>query len=95
MIVVFRHWEGEVIALFPTEPSDCRNWYNCDSYEHIGQHGGADPIWIVAHSRPAKPDEYRELARELRRIGYRLTIRKRIARHYNKTRQATWQRMRG
>jgi hypothetical protein len=41
--VVFRKWRDGfgVIALFPEIPTDLYGRY-CESYEAIGQHGGAD-----------------------------------------------------
>jgi hypothetical protein len=44
---------------------------------HIGQHGAADPH-IVHDTRPARPHEYASLKAELERIGYRLTVRRRV-----------------
>ena len=51
--VVFRKWRdiGSVIALFPELPSDYEGRY-CDSYEQIGQHGGADYYGVI---QPAIP----------------------------------------
>jgi hypothetical protein len=72
--VVFRMWDGQVIALFPE--IDEGNYF-CLSYEHIGQHGGADYQGIVADSRLATPDEYKDLFEELESIGYNLDVRKR------------------
>lgn len=71
--VVFRRWRdgGGVIALFPELPADIHGRY-CDSYEHVGQHGGADYHGVVRHTAPATPEESAALAAELARIGYRL-----------------------
>lgn len=71
--VVFRRWRdgGGVIALFPELPADIHGIY-CDSYEHVGQHGGADYLGVVRHTAPATPEESAALAAELTRIGYRL-----------------------
>lgn len=73
--VIFRVWRdtGAVIALFP-RLSDGVAGYTCQSYEHVGQHGGADPQTVISRTRLAKPAEYRELARELRGLGYKLRI---------------------
>jgi len=75
-VVVFRVLDGggSVIALFPgiNEGNG-----TCSSYEHVGQHGGANYAGVIARTRPAKPKEYGELLKELRRIGYNLVIRKR------------------
>lgn len=68
--VVFRKWKGgDIIALFPDEPwsrHDCTT----SSYMHIGQHGAADYAGVVASTRPACEEEYRDLLAELRAIGY-------------------------
>ena len=77
--VVFRKWEDDdygVIALFPRIAAST-NGYLCQSYGHIGQHGGADPHIVASRTCPAKPQEYAELAKELRQRGYKLKIMKR------------------
>lgn len=80
-LVVFRRWPekdgGDVIALFP-EIED--RWPYCSSYQHIGQHGGADYRGVVDATKPAKPAEYKSLQSELRSIGYNLKIRSRYIR---------------
>ena len=76
---VLRLWQetGAAIALFPDLPADLTGRY-CLSYEHVGQHGAADYAAVVAATRPAAPDEYRELKAELEdHYGYRLSVRKR------------------
>ncbi len=80
--VLFRVWKKSVgsgvIALFPTEAADHRgNLVN--SYEHVGQHGGADLLGVIGNSRPAKPAEYADLKRELERIGYKLVVKQRTS----------------
>lgn len=68
--VVFRKFpEGEIIALFPNEKVDLKG--NINSYQHIGQHGGASPE-LVRELKKATPKEYRELKQELISIGYKL-----------------------
>lgn len=77
--VIFRKFRnGDVIALFPGIAGDF-DPMNCNSYMHVGQHGTATTR-LVSSTKPAKPSEYRELAQELRRIGYRLKIVKRFTR---------------
>ena len=73
--VIFRKWSnGDVLALFPElDAGD----YLCDSYMHVGQHGGADYIGCVAQTTLATPDEYQPLAVELASIGYDLDIKQR------------------
>jgi hypothetical protein len=74
--VVFRWWRKSkgVIALFPDldggPPSRL-----CESYEHTGQHGGADYTGIVRDSRPATPAEYAPLKRELESAPYHYRLR--------------------
>jgi len=77
-IVIFRKYrDGDVVALFPDVKSDMKG--NCMSYQHIGQHGGADYYWIVSTTQLATPREYKKLYQELLRQGYKkddLEIRK-------------------
>lgn len=86
--VVFRKWKdnGQIIALFPELPSDLQGWY-CDSYMHIGQHGGADYYGVVQYTTLASRTESASLARELRRIGYRLKPMHRASRHQHDRRR--------
>ena len=73
--VVFRQWRTkphEFIALFPEIPADL-NGYLCESYMHVGQHGGADYQGVVAATIPVDfPTnlEAQELAEELEGRGY-------------------------
>jgi len=78
--VIFRMWRdtGDVFALFPEIPSDINGWY-CDSYTHVGQHGGADYYGIVRQTVPAAPAECAALSVELERIGYRLRPMNRVS----------------
>ena len=68
--VIFRVFKsgGDVIALFPTIPA---GGVYIKSYQHIGQHGPAQIHALIPITRLAKPKEYRELKKELERIGYR------------------------
>jgi len=78
--VIFRmDREGSVFALFPELPSDCQGFF-CTCYQHIGQHSDADFQGCIAHSRPAKAQEYRDLFNELERRGYHLQVYKRATR---------------
>ena len=61
-------------------------------YEHR-QHGACDPYGLTTSLRLATPRQYRQLAKELRRIGYRLRIIKRISQRHLKQRQAELNRM--
>lgn len=80
-VVVFRIFRdgGDVIALFPNEPYNHRG--GVMSYQHVGQHSEADYFWCVRASRPATPEEYAPLKRELESRGYVLDVKKRRPRH--------------
>jgi len=69
MKVVFRKLEGDIIALFPNDIFDSKG--NITSYMHIGQHGGASPE-LINKLPKAMPSEYKELAKELKAIGYKI-----------------------
>jgi len=89
MPVIFRVFEGEVTAIFPTEPGtnnpDC-----CTCYAHVGQHGTCSKGWYPT-TLPATPDDYKDLLAELQEIysdvGLKV-VKKWTARHdierYNK-----------
>jgi hypothetical protein len=87
--VVFRRWRegGGVIALFPELPADAHGHF-CDSYMHVGQHGGADYHGVVRYTAPATPEESAALAAELIRIGYWLvSVRRASPRLHNRRRK--------
>jgi hypothetical protein len=86
--VVFRRWYRQedgtgIIALFP-EDDEGRGM--CSSYEHMGQHGAASYTGVVSRTRPATPDEYAALKRELENLRpypYRLhVVQRRPGRQY-------------
>lgn len=82
--VVFRKWPrsegGGVIAIFYNDPGTSA--YDCDSYEHLGQHGNAS-LDIINRTTPAKPEEYAALKRELESAPYHyhLDVRQRVPRN--------------
>lgn len=77
-IAVFRKFSnGEIIVLFP-EIAATADGYYCSSYVHVGQHGSADYYHVVSHTKPATPQEYTNLKRELEGLGYSLEIRQKI-----------------
>lgn len=86
MKVLFRMFQGECIALFPQVAATVGKPWHCMSYAHTGQHSGADCRLVIQRSRPAKPAQYKDLANELRRIGYRLQIVKRCTASDTKSR---------
>ena len=68
--VVFRRFkEGEIIALFPYMPWNAHG-NAVTSYMHTGQHAAADYACVIAVTRPATAEEYRELLAELTSVGY-------------------------
>jgi len=79
--VIFRKWPksegGDVLAIFYNNPGT--NAYDCDCYEHIGQHGAAS-LDIIYRTKLAKPEEYASLKRELESAPYHyhLDVRKRV-----------------
>lgn len=66
----------DVYALFPDLPADRAGRY-CTCYAHVGQHSSADYAGCVARSRPARPEEFASLARELTGRGYTLRLARR------------------
>ena len=68
--VIFRKWPkkdgGDVIAIMP-ELVEGNNRYT--SYQHIGQHGACDRS-IMWRTKPATPEEYADLKRELESDPY-------------------------
>jgi len=86
--VIFRTWinGGDTIAIFPEIPAG--DW-TCESYQHIGQHGGCSIGLSHASTRPATEREIEPLLTELHLIGYDdLVIRKRATRKMEENRQA-------
>jgi hypothetical protein len=75
--VIFRKWikseGGGIIALFPQIPVNTNSRF-VQSYEHVGQHGAADPLIVINKTVPALTEEYEELKRELERRGYDLRV---------------------
>ena len=72
--VIFKKFEGEVIAFLPDNEA---NFGMIESYMHIGQHGEAS-MDCFYRCKPAKPEEYQELLKELETIGYKPRIMKRL-----------------
>jgi hypothetical protein len=69
---------AEVTAVMPAEPADCAGKY-MTCYAHVGQHGACDYGWYRL-TRPATPQEYEDLKRELESepYGYRFRVYQRI-----------------
>ena len=50
-----------------------------ECYAHVGQHGSCSYDWYLQDTKPAKPDEYASLKRELEdNYGYDLDIKQKI-----------------
>jgi hypothetical protein len=86
--VIFRFWENEVIAIIPEEVGD-NDPSTCLCYMHIGQHGSCDPDGLMAESRPATPEEYKDLYEEMTSIGYDIKICKKNLSSYYQVRKKT------
>lgn len=66
---VSRDNPDDVYALFPEELGSYEA-RTCSCYQHTGQHSIADPYACIRSSRPARPEEYAKLLRELEVLGY-------------------------
>lgn len=97
--VIFRKWKdsGSVIAFMPTLPSDVQNWYHCDSYMHVGQHGGADYSRLISQTVLATEEEYRDLKAELERYPYFYNFKVYQREHpwMRQEREKAWRKMMG
>jgi len=79
-LTIFRKFkEGDIIALFPEIE---HHWPFCSSYQHIGQHSGADYEGLIQITKPATPEEYNDLKTELESIGYNIKIRQKWNRRH-------------
>jgi len=71
--VIFRKFKcgGDIIAIFPTIAADA-NVDNCQSYQHVGQHGACSlGLLSDGSTLPAKTAEYADLLSELVNVvGY-------------------------
>ena len=89
-LVIFRKWksDGSIIAIFPCVP--WASAYDCASYMHIGQHGGAYPSLPSCTDITSKPSllETVPLYNELERLGYRLKQGQRVPRNALELRRA-------
>ncbi len=78
--VLFRcdHDGAHVTAVFPTIPGT-NSGYDMSCFAHIGQHSSCSSDWLRT-TRPAKPEEYTALKRELESVpyNYRLKVYRRV-----------------
>ena len=75
--VIFRvdntkDWKGTIFALLPHEVCDYSG--NVTSYQHVGQHSGADYRGCIATSKPATPEQYADLKAEMESLGYNFNV---------------------
>lgn len=81
--VVFRKYPkrrdgtgGDILAIL----LDCDSHLGMTAcYQHLGQHGEGRYFHMMATTKPATPEEYAALKRELEAIGYVVYPRKRRA----------------
>jgi hypothetical protein len=86
--VIFRKYrDGDVIALMPEILGDMSP-ATCQSYMHVGQHGAANPLYVIGDTRPAAPAEYADLHKELEGIGYNVKIIQRYRHKFTEKRIA-------
>jgi hypothetical protein len=74
--VVFRKFQGEVVALFPEEAATL-NPILCTCYAHMGQHSAADYYGVLTSSKPATDAEAADLKAELESLGYNFKVYRR------------------
>jgi hypothetical protein len=60
--------EPEVIAFFPELSGNSDYGNTCACYAHVGQHSSASIEYYQDCTRPATPDEYADLLKELQGI---------------------------
>lgn len=70
MFRVSRNDSSDVYALFPDQAGTVGDPGSCTCYQHVGQHSAADYRGCINSSRPATPDEYLSLKKELERAPY-------------------------
>lgn len=92
-LVIFRKWrekDGDVFALFPEIPAT-NSGYACQSFTHVGEHGGAHYHHCIRQTRPATRREFLSLLVELQGRGYNLRIVQRcpFSVHENRTKSAS------
>lgn len=71
--VIFRKFDGELVAIFPDEPGT-NDPSTCMSYSHDGQHGSCDPSYLMNATKQATSDEFETLKKELEGLGYHLEV---------------------
>ena len=72
----FGDFKGVVTAVFSGVIDGPRGELMC--YAHMGQHSYCHRDWYTQRTRPATPEEYRELLTELESVGYEVTTVQRV-----------------
>lgn len=85
--VVFRKFQGEIVALFPEEPGTY-DPATCSSYAQIGQHSVANYYDVIVRSSAATDAEASQLKAELQNLGYKLEVFRRSPSNAYQTRKA-------
>ena len=67
-----RDFKGTVFAVFPHECADYKG--NVTTYQHIGQHSAGDYGYCIESSRPATPNEFADLKKEMEYLGYLVNV---------------------
>ena len=91
--VIFRQWKigCGIIAMFPELAVDTIG-YNCETFEHVGQHGAACPGIVTKDTKPANLEDgaVKRLIKELEGRGYNLEIIKRFRYKHQQIRMAMY-----
>lgn len=90
--VIFRKFNGEVIAFFPYLTGDSSP-YTMTSYSHNGQHSAASEDFY-RDTKKTLSSEYLPLKRELHSLGYKLKVIDRMPSNAMQVRRAELQRLR-
>lgn len=67
--VIFKKERNSILAVFPAMAGSDKYYSDCGAYAPIGQHVQTC-LNYAASLKPAKPEEYEGLKRELESIGY-------------------------
>lgn len=67
-LVIFKMEGKEPTAFFPEEPGT-NDPYTCTLYVHVGQHGHCSTSY-ASTLKPATPEQYAPLLKELESLGY-------------------------
>ncbi len=78
---IFVMHAGECTAVFPCDPANLDGHMMC--YAHIGQHSGCSLGWL-GQTRPATPEQFAPLLKELESLGYNIKPCRRITREHTR-----------